>query len=150
MSACAARYIYSLYWATTTLATVGYGDFSAANPAEAVWATIYMFFNLALGAYVLGTITLLVVKTDERTGRYRDMSQNLKQYNQVNEIPQVRGPHNVPGGACPAAARSLRGPWKGQGSLTVHELCTARLQCSSAAAQGQTGRMTRSTGQRLC
>ena len=82
--------MYSLYWATTTLATVGYGDFSAANPAEALWATIYMFFNLALGAYVLGTITLLVVKSDERTGRYRDMSQNLKQYNQVNEIPQAR------------------------------------------------------------
>jgi voltage-gated potassium channel Kch len=55
------RYAYSLYWAITTLATVGYGDFSAANTPEAVWATIYMFFNLALGAYVLGTITLLVV-----------------------------------------------------------------------------------------
>lgn len=53
--------MYSLYWAITTLATVGYGDFSAVNTAEAVWATIYMFFNLALGAYVLGTITLLVV-----------------------------------------------------------------------------------------
>ena len=44
----ALRYIYSLYWAITTLATVGYGDFSAANPYEALWATIYMFFNLAL------------------------------------------------------------------------------------------------------
>ena len=44
----APRYIYSLYWAITTLATVGYGDFSAANPAEALWATVYMFFNLAL------------------------------------------------------------------------------------------------------
>ena len=42
------RYMYSLYWAMTTLATVGYGDFSAANPAEALWATGYMFFNLAL------------------------------------------------------------------------------------------------------
>ena len=55
------RYIFALYWAITTLATVGYGDLSAANPAEAVWATIYMFFNLALGAYVLGTITLIVI-----------------------------------------------------------------------------------------
>lgn len=48
-----------------------------------------MFFNLALGAYVLGTITLLVVKHDERTGRYRDLSFNLKQYIAVNEIPEV-------------------------------------------------------------
>ncbi len=50
---------------------------------------MYMFFNLALGAYVLGTITLLVVKHDERTGRYRDLSTNLKEYNAVNEIPEV-------------------------------------------------------------
>ncbi|KAK9903334.1 hypothetical protein WJX75_003130 [Coccomyxa subellipsoidea] len=82
------RYAFSLYWAITTLATVGYGDFSAVNTAEAVWATIYMFFNLALGAYVLGTITLLVVKHDERTGRYRDLSTNLKEYIAVNEIPE--------------------------------------------------------------
>ena len=57
---------------------------------QAVWATMYMFFNLALGAYVLGTITLLVVKHDERTGRYRDLSTNLKEYIAVNEIPEVR------------------------------------------------------------
>ncbi|CAL5221935.1 g4209 [Coccomyxa viridis] len=83
----AVRYIFALYWAITTLATVGYGDLSAANPAEAVWATIYMFFNLALGAYVLGTITLIVIKHDERTGRYRDLTTHLKDYIKVNEIP---------------------------------------------------------------
>ena len=43
----------------------------------------------AQGAYVLGTITLLVVKSDERTGRYRDMSAVLKEYIGVNEIPMV-------------------------------------------------------------
>ena len=90
----ARRYIFSLYWAITTLATVGYGDLSAANPAEAVWATIYMFFNLALGAYVLGTITLIVIKHDERTGRYRDLITHLKDYIRVNEIPPV-SPHSL-------------------------------------------------------
>ncbi len=88
----ACRYIFALYWAITTLATVGYGDLSAANPAEAVWATIYMFFNLALGAYVLGTITLIVIKHDERTGRYRDLTTHLKDYIKVNEIPPVSVP----------------------------------------------------------
>ena len=90
----ARRYIFALYWAITTLATVGYGDLSAANPAEAVWATIYMFFNLALGAYVLGTITLIVIKHDERTGRYRDLITHLKDYIRVNEIPPV-SPHSL-------------------------------------------------------
>lgn len=41
---------------------------------------MFLLFNIALGAYILGTITLLVVKNDERTGRYRDLSSNLKTY----------------------------------------------------------------------
>ncbi len=31
--------------------------------------SVFLLFNIALGAYILGTITLLVVKNDERTGR---------------------------------------------------------------------------------
>lgn len=42
--------------------------------------SVFLLFNIALGAYILGTITLLVVKNDERTGRYRDLSSNLKTY----------------------------------------------------------------------
>lgn len=42
--------------------------------------SVFLLFNIALGAYILGTITLLVVKNDERTGRYRDLSTNLKTY----------------------------------------------------------------------
>lgn len=30
--------------------------------------SVFLLFNIALGAYILGTITLLVVKNDERTG----------------------------------------------------------------------------------
>ena len=37
--------------------------------ANAARASVFLLFNLALGAYILGTLTLLVVKADERTGR---------------------------------------------------------------------------------
>ena len=40
------------------------------------------------GAYILGTLTLLVVKADERTGRYRDLSSNLRAYSALNNLPQ--------------------------------------------------------------
>lgn len=59
------------------------------TPARS-WNSVFLLFNIALGAYILGTITLLVVKSDERTGRYRDMSSNLKTYSTLNRLPQVR------------------------------------------------------------
>lgn len=73
----------------TTLATVGYGDVHAVNVYETMWATFYMFSNLALTAYVLGSITLIVLKGDERVGRFRDRSNNLKAYSIANDIPPV-------------------------------------------------------------
>ncbi|KAK9810819.1 hypothetical protein WJX73_009788 [Symbiochloris irregularis] len=83
------RYIFSLYWSITTLATVGYGDLSAANTGEAIWSTIFMFVNLALSAYILGTITLLVVRSDEQAGEFREQSNAMKQYNHLNNLPHT-------------------------------------------------------------
>ena len=59
--------------------------------SASVRAVLFMAFNIALGAYILGTITLLVVKADERTGRYRDRSMHLKNFTQANNLPVVRG-----------------------------------------------------------
>jgi hypothetical protein len=39
-----------------------------------------MTMNIALGAYILGTITLLVVKGDEATGKFRDKMHALSSY----------------------------------------------------------------------
>ena len=58
--------------------------------AEALWATAYMYANLALSAYILGSITLLVVKSDEQAGVFRDHSNAMKQYSKLHAIPEVR------------------------------------------------------------
>jgi hypothetical protein len=39
---------------------------------------------------MIGTITLVVMKGDERTGYYRQRANNLKQYSKVNNVPKVR------------------------------------------------------------
>ena len=67
----------------TAAATVGYGDFHGYGVPEAVFLICYMTMNIALGAYILGTITLLVVKGDEATGKFRDKMAALEGYAQV-------------------------------------------------------------------
>eukprot|EP00884_Botryococcus_braunii_P021334 jgi/Botrbrau1/7885/Bobra.9_2s0059.2 len=84
----ATQYVFSLYWSITTLAGVGYGDWHPVNAGEAVFVICYMFYNLWLISYILGTITLLVVKHDERAGKYRERSENLKNYANINGIPK--------------------------------------------------------------
>ncbi len=62
---------------------MGYGDFHANSWAEALLLILFMVVNIALGAYILGTITLLVVKGDEATGKFRDKMHTLEGYSQV-------------------------------------------------------------------
>ena len=80
------QYVTSLYWSVVTFATVGYGDFSPVNSAEQIWDIIYMLLNMALVAWIVGSMTLLIIKNDEKTGRYRDALNRLAQYSSLHSF----------------------------------------------------------------
>eukprot|EP00934_Nitzschia_sp_Nitz4_P006676 Nitzschia sp. Nitz4//scaffold130_size63480//11956//14232//NITZ4_006241-RA/size63480-processed-gene-0.76-mRNA-1//1//CDS//3329535165//6666//frame0 len=80
------RYVTSLYWSIVTFCTVGYGDFAPANAVERLWGSIFMLVNVVVAAWIIGSITLLIVKGDEKTGEYRDSLQVLQQYGEMNRF----------------------------------------------------------------
>ena len=74
------RYLTSLYWSVVTFTTVGYGDFSPVHWAEQIWGMIYMLLNIILHSWIIGSMTLLIVKTDEKTKEYRESLEVLHHY----------------------------------------------------------------------
>jgi CRP-like cAMP-binding protein len=82
------RYITSLYWSVTTFTTVGYGDFSPSNEVEQIFGMIYMLLNIIIQSWIIGSITLLIVKQDEKTGDYRESLKVLDQYAQMHNLPK--------------------------------------------------------------
>lgn len=60
-------YTYSMYWSIVTLTTVGYGDLHAVNTGEKIFNMLYMLFNIALTAYIIGNMTNLIVHSTVRT-----------------------------------------------------------------------------------
>nr|CCA15894.1 potassium/sodium hyperpolarizationactivated cyclic nucleotidegated channel putative [Albugo laibachii Nc14]CCA26917.1 potassium/sodium hyperpolarizationactivated cyclic nucleotidegated channel putative [Albugo laibachii Nc14] len=54
------KYVASLYWAITTMATVGYGDIYAVTPSERSYATFVMIGGAIIFAYVIGTVIEIV------------------------------------------------------------------------------------------
>ena len=49
-------YCASVYWAMTTVSTVGYGDIVAKTSTERIINIIFMIIGLAVFNYIMGTI----------------------------------------------------------------------------------------------
>lgn len=80
------QYITALYWSIVTFCTVGYGDFAPRNALEQIWGSVFMLVHVVIAAWIIGSITLLIVKGDEKTGNYRDSLQTLQQYGIMNHL----------------------------------------------------------------
>lgn len=82
------RYSTSIYWAFTTLTTVGYGDYSPVGSAERSVTIVIMLFNLCLSAYILGNMTLLATKNDAQVSEYRTNMQRLHKFMKIRRVPR--------------------------------------------------------------
>lgn len=80
------RYVTALYWSVTSFTTVGYGDFAPVNAEEQIFGCIVMLLNIIVQSWIFGSITLLVVKGDEKTSDYRDSLLALDQYSIMHQF----------------------------------------------------------------
>ena len=69
----------SLYWAFTTISTVGYGDLTPRSAGERLFAIIAMIFGTGIYAYIVGEVSAMVTasssserETVMRTKRLRE------------------------------------------------------------------------------
>ncbi len=57
--------------------------------AEMIFTFVYVFISIGIGAYIVGTITLLVTKADEEKALYRNSMAALDAYSTTHDIPKV-------------------------------------------------------------
>lgn len=82
------RYMTTFYWSIVTFTTVGYGDFSPVNVTEQIWVVIYMLINIVLQSWIIGSITLVMGKSDKKTGDYRNAMETLAEFSRIHSFPK--------------------------------------------------------------
>jgi potassium voltage-gated channel Eag-related subfamily H protein 7 len=62
-------YLSSLYWATMTVTTIGYGDIRPTNEAEQILCTVGMLVGASAYAYVIGNVCGVIALMDQATSK---------------------------------------------------------------------------------
>ncbi|OMJ86016.1 hypothetical protein SteCoe_12516 [Stentor coeruleus] len=83
----ATQYITSLYWAFTTMTTVGYGDITPYTINEKIYAMFTMILACGVFAYTVGSIGSLVSKQNAVENAYREQIVAVNRYMKKKNLP---------------------------------------------------------------
>ncbi|KAF5826900.1 hypothetical protein DUNSADRAFT_1806 [Dunaliella salina] len=83
-----ADYLYSFYFSLGVFTGFSNEVFYKNNAIEAIMLCVYFVINVVAQAYILGTITVLLVKRDVESGEYRNAVINLDNYLSDKKLPK--------------------------------------------------------------
>lgn len=81
------QYIRSLYWAITTMTTVGYGDITPKRNIEYVFTSIMMLIGASLYAYIIGNIASIFSNLDSAKAEFWNKMEAANQYLRSRQVP---------------------------------------------------------------
>eukprot|EP00804_Cyclotella_cryptica_P024772 CCRYP_001743-RA/>CCRYP_001743-RA protein AED:0.39 eAED:0.37 QI:0/0.5/0/1/1/1/5/0/703 len=82
------QYIASMYWAFSTLTTVGYGDISARTPQEQVYAMVMMLVGVSWYAYIVSSMSTIMSSFDAQNKAVRDKMLCVNEFIRAAKLPK--------------------------------------------------------------
>ncbi|MCB1169093.1 MAG: ion transporter [Leptospiraceae bacterium] len=80
-------YVRGIYWAFTTLTTVGYGDITPHTIHQTVYAIITMIVGAGMYGYIIGNVAHLLANIDVAKAHFRQKMENVNAFLRYRHIP---------------------------------------------------------------
>lgn len=89
-------YVKAVYWAMTTLTTVGYGDIAAKTPAQMLYAALTQLTGVGIFGFILSNVASLLSRLDAAREHHMDNLDQIETFMDSYNIPihvksKVRG-----------------------------------------------------------
>jgi len=81
------KYTASIYWAVTTMATVGYGDINTQNNLERGFAVFAMLVGATTFGFIIGCISDIIQTSNIEKVKRKDKMSRLTNYSQAIDLP---------------------------------------------------------------
>lgn len=83
------QYIRALYWVTTTIATIGYGDYGPNHDSNAqiIYTIVVEIFGVGMFSYVIANVSSLVQNLDVARSAYQRKLEEVNAYLRAQRIP---------------------------------------------------------------
>jgi len=83
------QYIRALYWCITTIATIGYGDYSPSHDSnrQIIYTMIVQIIGVGMFGYIIGNVATLIVNIDSARADFRNRVEEIRNYMRINKIP---------------------------------------------------------------
>jgi voltage-gated potassium channel len=83
------QYLRGLYWCVTTIATIGYGDYTPSHESnlQIIYTIAVMVFGVGMYGYIIGNVATLIANLDVARANYQKKMEEVKDFLRTKRVP---------------------------------------------------------------
>lgn len=83
------QYLRAVYWCVTTIATIGYGDYTPSHDSnvQIIYTMVVMIFGVGMYGYIIGNVATLIANIDVARANYQAKMEEINDFLRTKRIP---------------------------------------------------------------